>query len=313
MKVLAIGGGGMLGSHTVGRLSVEKKKYDVIIGVSTGAMMLCLLGIGDDESYEKLKQAYTTTTNEDLFTVYPFTKNSELSVFKTIWRSVTGHTSIGATDNLDKFIRKWFTRTDYNKLQKSNTEVIVAVLNVTTGCVEYKSSKDSYSYEEFTRYVAAASSPELITSLWEFDGWEYSDAGLATLVPIVEATNVPNVTEIDCYIHRPFTRVIKNSKPLLRKKFLQIIKACYRYVLIQRDNLEYNELREGILTCLVENIPIKVYFMDNQFKVNSMVMNPEKMLELYEYGKNNHYNKNMMIEFTKENYKQYFKKQSGIS
>jgi len=312
MKVLCIGGGGMLGAHTVGRLSVEKKKYDKIIGVSTGAMMLCLLGIGDEESYEKLKQAYTTTTNKDIFSYYPFTKNGELSVWKTLWRSLTGHVSIGETATLDKFIRKWFTRLDYDKLQKSETEVIVAVLNVTTGCVEYKSSRDSYSYEEFTRYVAAASSPELLASLWNFDGWEYSDAGLATLVPIVEATNYEGVKGIDCYVHRPFTRVIKNSKPLMIRKFIQIVKACYRYVIIQRDNLEYNELREGILTCLVDNIPIKVYYMDNQFKVNSMVMNPKTMLGMYEYGRNNHFNKNMVIEFTKENYKQYFKKQVGI-
>lgn len=309
MRILCIGGGGMLGAHTVGRLSVEKKKYDKIIGVSTGAMMLCLLGIGDDESYEKLKQAYTTTTNKDIFSYYPFSKSGELSIRKSLIRSVCGYISIGETERLDQFIRMWFTRSDYEKLQKSDTEVIIAVLNVTTGRVEYKSSKESYSYEEFTRYVAAASSPELLTSLWEFDGWEYSDSGLATLVPIVKGSYVKGVTEIDCYVHRPFTRVIKNSKPLKRRKFLQIIKACYRYVLIQRDNLEHKELREGVLRCLIKDIPIKIYFMDNQFKQNSMVMDSKIMKEMYEYGYNNHYNKNMSIRFTKDNWEELFNNQ----
>lgn len=306
MKVLAIGGGGMLGSHTVGRLCKANKDYDVIIGVSTGAMMAGLVAIKD---WDKLKQAYTTTTNKDIFTVYPFTQNDQLSIWNTIKRSVLGYISLGETKNLDKFIRKWFTKDDFKKLQNCNTEVIISVLNVTTGRVEYKSSKESYSYEEFTKYIAAASSPELLTTLWDFEGWEYSDSGLATLLPIVKGSYIKGVSEIDCYVHRQFTRIIKNKKPLLRRYPFQILKACYRYVLIQRDNLEHKELREGVLRCLIKNIPITVHFMDNQFNTNSMVMNPKLMLEMWQYGYDNHDNNNMSITFTKDNWEELFNKE----
>lgn len=306
MRVLAIGGGGMLGSHTVGRLTKANKDYDVIIGVSTGAMMAGLVAIKD---WDKLKLAYTTTANKDIFTVYPFNNKDQLSIWNTLKRSILGHVSLGETKYLDKFIQKWFTQDDYNKLQSCSTEVIISVLNVTTGRVEYKSSKDSYSYSEFTKYIAAASSPELLTSLWNIDGWEYSDSGLATLLPIVKGSYIKGVTEIDCYVHRQFTRIIKNKKPLLICSPFQILKACYRYVLIQRDNLEHKELREGVLRCLIKNIPIKVYFMDNQFNTNSMVMKPKLMLEMWQYGYDNHDNNNMSIVFTHDNWEDKFNEQ----
>lgn len=312
-KVLAIGGGGALGAVTVGRLAFKNEKYDVIVGVSTGALMSPLVALaskGYTECWERLKTAYTTTTNKDIFKRYPFTKDGSLQLFNALWSSLLGRWSVGNTEPVVSMIKKWFTLEDYETLQGLDIEIIFAVLNVTTGRVEYISSHDSHSYEDFCRYMGAASSPELIGSLFDFDGWEYADSGLATLVPLVKASKVKDVEEIHCYTHRCFDRVTKNRKPLMRFRFLQIIKAMYRYVLIQRENLEHKELREGVLRCLMKGIKIKCMFLDTSFsKTNTMTMNPKLMLKMWEYGYNNADNANMNRVFTLDNWEQLFDKQ----
>lgn len=302
-RVLCIGGGGASGAITVGRLAFRDIDYDVIVGVSTGAMMAPLVAL---RKWDKLIEAYTTTTNDKVFKSFPFTKSGKLSVIKTLWRAIWGHYSIGDTTPLEDLVKNWFTYEDYKELQNKNIEVIVAVLNVTSGHVEYKSNKDGHGYEVFCRYIAAASSPELIGSVWEFNDMEYSDSGLATLVPIVKASKVADVEEIHVYTHRMFTREPKRRSMLRRFEFLQIIHAAYRFVLIQRDNLEYKELREGVLRCLVKGIKIKVTFIDDKFKQNNMVMNPSIMNEMVEYGKKTANDLNVNYVFDSNNWEGLF-------
>lgn len=302
-KVLCIGGGGASGAITVGRLAQRNEDFDVIIGVSTGAMMSPLVAL---KKWDKLIEAYTSTTNDKVFKVYPFTKKGKLSVFKTFWRSLWGNYSIGDTTPLYDLVKAWFTYEDYKELQQKDIEVIVAVLNITTGQVEYKSNKDGHGYEVFCRYIAASSSPELIGSLWDFNDMEYSDSGLATLVPIVKATKVQDVAEIQAYTHRMFTREPKNRSLLRKVEWFQIINAAYRYVLIQRDNLEYKELREGVLRCLVKGIKLRVTFIDDKFKHNNMVMDPSLMHQMVEHGKKTAEDLNVNYVFDSNNWEGLF-------
>jgi len=302
-RALVIGGGGANGAITVGRLSARNEDYDVIVGVSTGAIMSPLIAL---KKWDKLIDAFTSTKNKDVFKKYPFTPKGKLSIFKTFWRSIWGNYSVGDTTPMYDLVQKWFTYEDYKELQAKDIEVIIAVLNITTGHVEYKSNKDCHGYDVFCKYIAAASSPELIGSLWEFNDMEYSDSGLATLVPIVKATKIKDVSEVHVYTHRMFTREIKNRSRLMRKELLQIVNAAYRYVLIQRDNLEYKELREGVLRCLVKGIKVKVTFIDDKFKHNSMVMDPLIMGQMVEYGKKTAYDQNVNYEFNSDNWENLF-------
>ncbi len=319
MKVLCIGGVGAAGAETVGRLKARDEDYDIIVGSSTGAIMSPLLALASDSRshdsqpyWDRLVEAYTTTTNSDVFKIYPFNRYGELDLFNVIKQAVFNKSySVGNTNPMLMLVHKWFTYEDYLVLQSSNVEVLIAVLNVTMGRVEYKSSKDSYSYDEFTRYIAASGSPELIGSLWNFDGWEYSDSGLATLVPIEKAAQIPGVKEIHVFTHRTLTKEYRPKKPLMKKAFMQIVRALYRYVVIQRDHLEQKEILAGVLMCLVQGIKVRVTFLDTKFsKSNNMVMNPELMTMMVKYGELSAFHPNINYDFTVDNWQSIFYHQS---
>lgn len=304
VKALVIGGGGALGAITVGKLKARPSDYKYVIGVSTGALMALLVGCGD---FDRLKEAYTSTTNKDVFDRYPLTTRGELSTYNAVKQATIGNISLGSTDRLYQLTTKWFTIEHWKRLRASDVEVIITVLNVTTGRVEFKSSKE-FDYEEICRYVAAASSPELIGSLWNFDGWEYGDAGLVNLLPVIKATKL-DVTHIDVYSHREFTRKTKNSKPLLgNKRPFKILKAIYRYIIIMRDGIEHAQLREGVLRALVKNIEITGYFLDSKFaKHNSFNINKQIMTEMYNHGYTSALNNtDNVIKFTHSNWESLF-------
>lgn len=313
-RAVVIGGGGAFGAVTIGKLAKQDKDYDYVLGVSTGAIMAMLVAM---RKWEKLKEAYTTVSNKEVYNEYPFTKNGNLKILKTIIRSIFGYVSVGEMRPILGLIRKWVSDSDYRELQDSGKCVIVAVLNVTTGRVEYHSSNEC-DYEEFTLYVASASCPELVGNLWNINGWEYSDSGLATLVPIVKATKL-EVSEIDVFIHRPMLREFKNSQILdmplwwpirMFMYSMRIIRAVHRYVLIQRENLEYKEQREGILRALIKGQKITVFYLDSVFKKhNAMVMDSKVMTRMYDHGFNSFGFSDIRQEFTLENWEQLFDKQ----
>lgn len=310
MKACVIGGGGAFGAITIGNAAKINKEYDYVLGVSTGAVMACLFALGESKR-EKLKEAYTTCKNSDVYNIYPFNKKGDLSVYLTLWRASMGYISIGEMKPVLNLVRKWLSEDDYKELQESGKIVIVALLNVTTGRVEYKYSNE-HDYWEFTEFIAAASCPELLGNLWNINGWEYADSGLATLVPIVKATKL-DVDEIDVYIHREYKRDMKNSQILDMKvgalpRFfmfsMRIIKAVFRYILIQRENLEYKEQREGVLRAILKDKKITCFYLDSMFrKHNAMVMDTKLMKAMYDYGFKNGMNK---IEYTKENWESLF-------
>lgn len=319
MKVLCIGGGGAAGAETVGRLKARDEDYDIIIGCSTGAIMAPLVALASDSRshdsapyWDRLVKAYTNTGNSDVFKIYPFNRYGELDLLNVINQAVFKKSySVGNTTPMLLLIQRWFTYEDYLVLQSSNVEILIAVLNVTMGRVEYKSSKDNYSYDEFTRYIAASGSPELIGSLWNFDGWEYSDSGLATLVPIEKAAQLPGVKEIHVFTHRMLTKEQRPKKPLMKKAFMQIVRALFRYVVIQRDHLEQKEILAGVLMCLVQGIKVRVTFLDSHFsKSNNMVMDKQLMTLMVKYGEVTATQPNINYEFTVDNWKDIFYHQS---
>jgi|SRR6478609_1882969 len=308
MKAVVIGGGGAFGAITIGNASKLDKDYDYVLGVSTGAIMSVLFAL---KKWDKLKEAYTTSKNDYIYNIYPFNKKGDLKIYLAVWRSIMGYVSIGEMKPILALVRKWLSEDDYLELKDSGKTVIIALLNVTTGRVEYKYSND-HDYWEFTEYIAAASCPELLGNLWNINGWEYADSGLATLVPIVKATKLP-VDDIDIYIHREFKRDVKNSQildmkvgalPRLFMFSMRIIKAIFRYILIQRENLEYKEQREGILRALIKGKKVTCYYLDSMFrKHNAMVMDSKIMKSMYDYGFRNGMNK---FEYNLENWEGLF-------
>jgi len=317
MRAVVIGGGGRDGIRTIAKLQRKHENgesYDIGIGTSTGAMMVCKVLLGD---FPQLVEAYTTVTNSDVYKVYPFNKKGDIDLFTTVSRTWAGYATIGDMSPVLRLIRKWLTEADYARLRESGKVAIIAVMNITTGLVEYKSSED-HDYWEFCTYIAAASTPELLGNYWNIDDWEYADAGIATLVPILKAIEF-NPTVLDVFTHRPFKRDIRNGKILdvraqgKTERIRPMINSIARNVRIFRECLEHMEIREGVKSCIIEGIEPTVYYQDSKFKGgNPMAMDPAIIRQMYEYEYGIFGKTDFRIKFTKENYRDWFRRQDSL-
>jgi predicted patatin/cPLA2 family phospholipase len=317
IKAVVIGGGGLEGINTISKLEELHKqgeRYNFGVGTSTGAMMLCHALLGN---FDILAEAYISVMNSDVYKTYPFNKKGDISTFQVIVRAWKGYATIGDMSPLLALVRKHLTIDHYSDLRASGKRAIIAVLNMTTGLIEYKCS-DDHDYWEFTKYISAAATPQILGNYWSIDNWEYADAGLATLVPIGQAIN-EGAEYIDVFTHRAFKRDIRNNKILDVKslgkteRIVPMINSIARCVRIHREQLEHLEIREGVKTCLMEGVEPTVYYLDSKFKGNNpMIMNPDLSKRMYEYQKQQFGRTDFRVKYTKENYKYYFNIQDRL-
>ena len=73
MRALVISGGGSKGAFAGGvadyLINEAKRDYDILIGTSTGSLLVPLLAI---EETAKLKTAYTSVQPRDIYNINPF-------------------------------------------------------------------------------------------------------------------------------------------------------------------------------------------------------------------------------------------------
>ena len=131
-KAVIISGGGSLGAYGGGTLARINKKYDLAIGISTGALMSPLTVLGD---WDMLKYAYTTINQQNIFDSYwykpsPFKADGRIKVLPVLISLILGDKTIGTSNNLRKTIKFFFTEENYNKILSGNKNVIVASQNL---------------------------------------------------------------------------------------------------------------------------------------------------------------------------------------
>ena len=90
-------------------------KYDIIIGTSTGALLSPMVAL---EKFDKLKEAYTSMNQNDIFDINPFCKDGSISPQNAIQRIIRGKSTLGETQKL----RKKIEYDAYEKLSKAEKE-----------------------------------------------------------------------------------------------------------------------------------------------------------------------------------------------
>ncbi|MDX2191451.1 MAG: patatin-like phospholipase family protein [Bacteroidota bacterium] len=207
-RMMVISGGGARGAWGVGVAEQLVKKYgpyQAVYGTSTGSLMAPLILLND---FDRLKYIYTNTTAKDIFSKNPFTKpkykNGKIFVNinygRVVWRLFFGKKTIGESKNLRKQISKFFTESDYNKLDSNQLVLGVAVTNMNTGKPEIKRN-DKLNYTQLTSWMwASANQP-----LWmNYVHGYYVDGGLRSVIPIEQAiiyADSNNISEIDVIIN----------------------------------------------------------------------------------------------------------------
>lgn len=280
-KALVISGGGSWGAWgggTIEALKIDQgKEYDLYVATSTGSL-LCPLA--SQNSFMKLREAYTAVTQDSIFNVNPFTKKGGVNFLNAFWRIIRGKKTLGESKNLRDRINTFFPEADFNILKNSNAEVVVTTVNVTKESLEYKSSKDN-TYVDFCDWIFASACSPVFMTLVEKQDCQYVDGGIIEHIPIQYAIE-QGATEIDVIIHRTEKNTtVSNSKVNnVFDHFMKIIKIMHR-------ELSTDDVAISKLEAKDKDVKLNLYYIPYQLSDNSLLFEANSMNKWWDLGKSN--------------------------
>lgn len=294
-RALVVGGGGSKGAYAVGIIKKyfeQGKKYDIIIGTSTGALIAPLVA---SDNINSLIEAYTNIKHSDIFNINPFkikrSKNgiyrweiNKLSVFYN--RYILRKSSFGSTEKLRyNTIPKFFSYEEYEKILDSKKDLCVCVSNTTLDLSETKNVKE-YTYEKFCDWMWASTCAPPLMSVPTIDGYEYVDGAITKPVPIDEAI-LRGADEIDVIILDTKEQSVNRIEKITSDTQLQFRTNS----MLLRRLSKYN-LNLAMLADLAnKNVKINLHYTEKVLTNNSLIFDKDimsKWLELgYEYANDN--------------------------
>ena len=284
MRALVISGGGSKGSFAGGvaqyLLEIEKNNYDIFIGTSTGSLLIPHLALGN---VSKIKSIYTNVDMSKIFDVNPFlVKNKNgtdivtINHFNVIWQFLKGKRTFGESKKLLFYIKKNFTKSDFEKLKAMQMDVVITVTNLSRNEAEYKSIHDC-TYIEFCEWIWISSNYIPFMSLVTKNNDEYGDGGFSSLVPIREAIN-RGATEIDVVI---LETEINLEKAVVGKNPFSLMIDLFR---IAMNQVEKHDIAIGKLMANNKNVKLNLYYTPTKLTNNALIFNKKEMKEWWQQG-----------------------------
>lgn len=286
MRALVISGGGAKGAFAGGvaeyLINHEKIKYDIFVGSSTGSLLIPHLSIN---AIDRVKEAYTSVTQKDVFTVCPFimskdqdgnlkSKINHLNILKLFLKK---QKTFGDTRALRQTIANLLSPEDFNHIKAEGKKVIVTASNLTRNTIEYKYLKD-HSYDNFIDWMWISSCFVPFMSLVEKDGCEYADGGFGNYVPIEEAIS-NGAKEIDVIVLQPRHRITENVKT---RNAFDVMLHSMGFMLSQ---IVHNDIMIGHLESIYnDDIHVRFFFTPRNLTDYSFHFEPMQMKQWWEEG-----------------------------
>ena len=277
MKALVISGGGSKGSFAGGvahyLIEEAKKEYDILVGTSTGSLLISHLGLG---KITKIRDIYSSVDQDSIFNNCPFVIRKKFGAdligmnhWNILKNFIRGKKTFGESENLRELIRNSITQEEFNTLKEGPKDIVVTVSNLSLNRIEYKSIND-FDYDEFCDWIWISANYTPFMSLVRKNGCEYADGGLGSLVPIEEAI-IRGATEIDVIVLR--TEVSYYNRMPSRNPF-ELLTSMFSFVL---DRIENQNIRVGKLVANQRDAIINLYYTPTVLTTNSLIFNKEKM------------------------------------
>ncbi|SHG24349.1 Patatin-like phospholipase [Flavobacterium segetis] len=284
MRALVISGGGSKGAFAGGvaeyLLEIEKNKYDIFIGTSTGSLLIPHLALGN---LSKIKRIYTNVDMTKIFDVNPFlVKNKNgiefvsINHFNVIWQFIKGKRTFGESKKLLTYIKRNFKIAEFENLKTLNMDVVITVTNLSKNEAEYKSIHDC-TYDEFCEWIWISSNYIPFMSLVTKNNDEYGDGGFSSLVPIREAIT-RGATEIDVVI---LETEINLEKAVVGKNPFSLMIDLFRIALNQ---VEKHDIAIGKLMANNKNVKLNLYYTPTKLTNNALIFNKKVMKEWWKQG-----------------------------
>ncbi len=290
MRALVISGGGSKGAFGGGvaqyLLQEKRQKYDILIGSSTGSLLIPHLALG---KVDKIYSAYTSVDMSKIFDTNPFVvkhKNDidivSINHFNVLLQFLKGRRTFGESHRLKEYIQENFTYAEFNQLKKSICDTVVTVTNLSKNEVEYKSIKD-FGYTEFCEWIWISCNYIPFMSLVTKNNSEYGDGGFSSLVPIREAIK-RGATEVDVVILETEMQITPRS--VGRNPFSLMIDLFQTLL----NQVEKHDITIGKLAAKNQNVKLNLYYTPTNLTNNALIFNKGRMKiwwqQGYDYAKN---------------------------
>jgi predicted patatin/cPLA2 family phospholipase len=286
MNALVISGGGSKGAFAGGvaeyLIREKKRDYDILIGTSTGSLLIPHLAIG---KIDWIKNIYTNITNKDIYSISPFTIKKEkdgslkaqinhFNIFKMI---LQGKKTFGEHKNLRKTIEKTLSKADFERIKKTNKKIIATVSNLHLNIVEYKYLGDC-SYEDFCDWMWISTSFVPFMGLVEKNGYDYADGGFGNIIPIEEAINLGAKTIDVIVLH---TRQISPRKTRPNNSFDVLMNSMhFMHTQLRRLDLLLGQF-ENLYN---KDVNLNFFFTPSVLTENSFLFDPPKLKQWWDEG-----------------------------
>jgi predicted patatin/cPLA2 family phospholipase len=300
MRALVISGGGSKGAFAGGvaqyLLQEKKYQYDLLLGTSTGSLLIPHLALG---KIDKIHSIYTNVNMDKIFDVNPFVVRHKdgldtvsINHFHVIMQFLRGRRTFGESHRLRKYIRDNFTLSEFNTLKASPTTIVVTVTNLSKNEVEYKCIRD-FDYDEFCDWIWISCNYIPFMSLVNKNECDYGDGGFSSLVPIREAIN-RGAKEIDVVILETETEITKRT---IGKNPFSLMVDLFQTLLIQ---VEKHDITIGKLAAKNKDAKLNLYYTPIKLTDNALVFNKKHMKEWWDNGYQYAQNKSELMSDSKE-------------
>jgi len=277
-KALVLSGGGARGAWGGGlsqALKESGKDWDLYIGTSTGSLLMGLVALGE---FSRLKEAYTSMRQSDIFSFNPFDADGKINPFKAGLRVLMGKATFGDSSNLLKQIRKFYTPEDHDKIRKMGKELVACCVSLTTGKTFYASSND-WEWEDFTEWMWASANVPVFMSNLHKRGEIWVDGGVREHLPIKWAID-NGYKVIDCIVHRP-------NQDLFRvDSFKTPLNTLTRVIDIMSREVSETDIEILLLNSEIRGITASFWYTPDILTTNTLLFDKTKMLEWWEMGYN---------------------------
>ncbi len=289
MRALVISGGGSKGSFAggVAQYLIEEKgkNYDLLIGTSTGSLMITHLALG---RVQELNEIYSNVDQNTIFSICPFRVKKfkghqvvSINHKNTLRNFMRGSKTFGESHNLKRMIDEQVTDEYLKAVRDSGKRLMVTVSNLTLNRVEFKTLGEG-SFDDFRDFIWASSNFVPFMSLLTKNKYEYADGGFANLVPIHEAIR-QGATEIDAIILE--TEIPQLNRLPSRNPF-DLITHLFNFMQI---HIEKFNVDIGRLEASNKNVRLKLYYTPTVLTTNTLIFDKERMrkwwIQGYEYAK----------------------------
>ncbi|MEK7255055.1 MAG: patatin-like phospholipase family protein, partial [Bacteroidota bacterium] len=245
---------------------------------STGSLMAPLVAL---RNFDKLATAYTSVTQDDIFSVNPFNSDGSIKYLKVGWRLIKGAKTVGESENMLKTIRRFFTSDDYDSIKKQGLEFAAAVTCLTDSKIYFQSTND-FGYDDMVDWAWASANTPMFMSTLEKNGKAWVDGGLRAYLPLTYAVDKgAEVIDVIVHNHPGFSSETWVQKGSFLSLLFRILSVYYAG--IATDNMFFAIDELGIK----KEHELNFYFMapeDIHFMGNDLVLDQAKMKTILEKG-----------------------------